>query len=428
LNKKYVLILKSLQQEYSWTNPLVNSFVFSLENKLPQIVIGVFEIEFNYTDQSKNIIDCEKEFFDKYLCKKPKIVVATDDNTFRFFLNCESKISENIPLLLMGVTDTSGLSNNKRNITGIIDKINLQFFVEFALVLHPNLKDAIVLFDDTYVGKHYRKLFNEFVPHLRTAVNFTTYENLKIKNLDSINNKSNTLIFLFGLIKNNEGQFLTPSETALILSRKFNIPIYSSWSSTLNYGVVGCLQHKTYQQGIELANMAYKILNGEGIKNITLEENKDYRLLFDYKQLVRFNINHSELPLSSIIINKPGSFYSEYKEYIWIVLISFLILSVSLVLLVRNVIRKTKAEKALKISEEKFRNFVEQSADGIALMDEKGAIIEWNKSFEKMTGIKRETIINRSMWDIQQEIQPKGSEVIDVQNFLKLESHRGLVK
>ncbi len=65
-----------------------------------------------------------------------------------------------------------------------------------------------------------------------------------------------------------------------------------------------------------------------------------------------------------------------------------------------------KTEEALKESEEKFRTFIEQSLDGIILLNEKGKVIEWNKGNELITGIKKNKAIGRDFWEIKQELTP----------------------
>ena len=55
---------------------------------------------------------------------------------------------------------------------------------------------------------------------------------------------------------------------------------------------------------------------------------------------------------------------------------------------------RTEAQEALIESENKFRGLIEQSSEGIMLIDLKGTIIDCNQAIEKITGIKLKQIIN----------------------------------
>jgi PAS domain S-box-containing protein len=67
----------------------------------------------------------------------------------------------------------------------------------------------------------------------------------------------------------------------------------------------------------------------------------------------------------------------------------------------RDITERKQANEALRESEEKFRNIIEQSSDGIVLMNEKGNIIEWNHALELITGIKRDEILGKPIWEAQ---------------------------
>jgi len=62
------------------------------------------------------------------------------------------------------------------------------------------------------------------------------------------------------------------------------------------------------------------------------------------------------------------------------------------------------AHSTLGESETHFRTFIEQSADGVLLVDEQGTIMEWNPALVQMTGLTREQAIGRTIWDIQYQM------------------------
>ncbi|MFX1253617.1 MAG: PAS domain S-box protein [Promethearchaeota archaeon] len=69
------------------------------------------------------------------------------------------------------------------------------------------------------------------------------------------------------------------------------------------------------------------------------------------------------------------------------------------------IVRLTTQE-ALRESEYKFRRFIDQSKDGIALTNEQGIIIEWSPGMERILGLKSEKILGRPLWDIVFELGP----------------------
>ncbi len=64
-------------------------------------------------------------------------------------------------------------------------------------------------------------------------------------------------------------------------------------------------------------------------------------------------------------------------------------------------VEQAKVEEALRESEQKYREMIRQSTDGIVLVNEQGTIIEWNDGIEHITGINKSQALNQHIWDIQ---------------------------
>jgi two-component system, cell cycle sensor histidine kinase and response regulator CckA len=63
-------------------------------------------------------------------------------------------------------------------------------------------------------------------------------------------------------------------------------------------------------------------------------------------------------------------------------------------------VKLQKTQKALSDSEKKLRNLVDNSEDGIILLNEDGLIVEWNPKMEKMTGLFLSEVIDSPFHDI----------------------------
>jgi PAS domain S-box-containing protein len=58
------------------------------------------------------------------------------------------------------------------------------------------------------------------------------------------------------------------------------------------------------------------------------------------------------------------------------------------------------------LDEAKFRSIIEKASDAIIISDEKGIIVEWNDSAEKVLELKRSDAIGQTIWDIQYQLAP----------------------
>lgn len=83
---------------------------------------------------------------------------------------------------------------------------------------------------------------------------------------------------------------------------------------------------------------------------------------------------------------------------------------------VQDISQQREAEESLLKEQEKLRGIIENAADGIALMDENGRVIEWSPAMERITGIPRDEAIGSYNWDIQARLAlPEEHARYDVQ-------------
>ena len=74
--------------------------------------------------------------------------------------------------------------------------------------------------------------------------------------------------------------------------------------------------------------------------------------------------------------------------------------------LARNITERKQTESALKESETKFKEIINQINDGIIVFDEQGKIIIWNKGATNISGLKADETINRNIVDVRYQFTP----------------------
>ncbi len=80
---------------------------------------------------------------------------------------------------------------------------------------------------------------------------------------------------------------------------------------------------------------------------------------------------------------------------------------------------RNQIEEKFRDSERKFRSLVEQSSDGIAIINEQGTIIDWNSKQELITGIKRVDVIDRPLWEVQFQMMPEEARKPEMRGWFK---------
>jgi PAS domain S-box-containing protein len=74
--------------------------------------------------------------------------------------------------------------------------------------------------------------------------------------------------------------------------------------------------------------------------------------------------------------------------------------------LARNISDRKAAEEALRDSETKFREIINQIDDAIIVFDGQAKIAVWNKGAEHLSGLKAEEVLDKSIVDVQYQLVP----------------------
>lgn len=64
--------------------------------------------------------------------------------------------------------------------------------------------------------------------------------------------------------------------------------------------------------------------------------------------------------------------------------------------------------------DQRFYRFFHQSKDGLVLTDQEGKVAAWNEGAETLTGLKREDVLGKPVWDVQFQIIPREDRTPDV--------------
>lgn len=428
-DKKRVLILNSYHQGLSWTDNEIKGIKDSLKTMENQIE---YYIEYMDTKRfyGKNYFDKIMNLFrEKYGETKFDLIFVTDNDALLFVMKYYDSFFKDTPVVFCGINNYSEelIKNHRKWFTGVAEETDLEATIDIALRLHPDTKRIYVINDITTTGLAMKKMLFKVIPKFEKRVNFIMLENPEMKELIKEIEKipSQSLILLVLVNKDRTGNFFAYEESLELIYPHVNVPIYSIWDFYLGKGIIGGKLTSGYLQGKRAGELGLKILNGQKPEDIPVITESPNEYMFDYNELKRFHVAVSSLPKESRIINLPESFFIKYKKTLIAIILTFLALTTIIFVLVVNISKRKKIEKALRISEEKYRDLYDNAPDMYHSVDKNGIIIECNETEAKMLGYRKEEIVGKPITYFMTEESKKAHEAffpeISKYSFIQLE-------
>ena len=154
-----------------------------------------------------------------------------------------------------------------------------------------------------------------------------------------------TIVLYSTIFTDGTGQNFVPREALKLISRAANAPVFGLYDSYLGYGIVGGRLVSLEQQGREAATLALRIMGGESPASIPFGGEQAYVNLYDWRELKRWGLDESALPVDAILLNKPFSAWESYKLYI-IGAVAFCLLETALIFFLIVQRRRKKVAEA----------------------------------------------------------------------------------
>jgi len=348
-----VLIIHSYHSGLSWTDSVMSGIRdgFAKSGK---------DIQFSaeYLDARRSV-DAEQARLIRTLItskvKKsaPDLVMVSDNDALDFVLERREGLFAEIPIVFCGINNFDPAAISKyRQITGVAEDVSILDTVDLARRLQPRMNQVVVIGRTRVAAdRANRNSFVAALPSLPPDLKVTFWDDLPVSvmkaRLEGLGN--GTAIFLNGLITDETGRELMYGETTQWVSRHSRVPVYSLWDVYLGYGIVGGKLVSGYRQGQMAAELALQVLGGrkaDGLPVVKAAEANQF--MFDDRQLKRFGLPLPELPRQALIINRPDTFYHRYRGYVWTTALVVFALSGFVVILGATILRRRKAEEALR--------------------------------------------------------------------------------
>jgi len=164
-----------------------------------------------------------------------------------------------------------------------------------------------------------------------------------------------TVILFLSMYQDSAGNKLLTHEVLARIAKEARVPVYNQTATHVGLGIVGGVVFDPENLGLETAQIALRILRGERVQDLSVQESKSTVPMVDWRQLRRWGLDEKRLPAGTVVRFREASVWESYKAYI-IGGISLLLAEALLIFgLAWQMTRAKRAERQLRESEKRFR-------------------------------------------------------------------------
>lgn len=348
----HILILNSYHRGYNWTDEQSDSALRNIYEKIPNATVDVVYMDWKRYPFPNTIDDLQILLKNRYKVKKIDLILTTDDAALAFAVQNRQSILHNAPIVFMGIFPSSdeALTQNKPGITGVYESLDFEGTIQIAHKILPQSRSIYIIHDNSESSKAMELYIDNILNSMNSDLERIVFRGMifsdLLKTLSKIPRNS---IVIFASYARDPNNLILPPETFVkYISESSNAPVFVFHSHLMGTGALGGSLLDGKLQGEKAVDIAVQILNDKiNINNIPRYRNKTVLPIFDFKVMKHFGISENIIPVNSLLLNRPESFYYKYKYYIWIYsLILILLLSLSSTLIINKINRK-RFEKEL---------------------------------------------------------------------------------
>jgi signal transduction histidine kinase len=217
------------------------------------------------------------------------------------------------------------------NVTGTTYQLSLSEAVRSARVLVPKLK-RIALVGEPLEKQPARRHYQQEIPIFAKEYELIDLTNLPMAELKRRVSSlpPDTAIIYTVIVFDGAGVTYFPRDSLAAVAEVANQPIVVDIETSIGYGGTGGFVASADLIGVDTAQLVLRILDGEQASRIPIAKGNYIKPVFDWRQLQRFSIGESQLPLGSDIRFRIPTLW---EQYFWLLIGVFAAIAVQSLLI-----------------------------------------------------------------------------------------------
>jgi len=293
----------------------------------------------------------------KYAQRKLSVIIAVARPAINFMRIYGDELFPGVPIVAYGDSDVLRNWEPGRPITGSLAKIELSATVELILRLQPGTREILVISGASDSDRWRQSDARRQLDRLEKRVKLTYMDAGSVQDFvrTVAQVPDGTVIFFLTMYQDSAGNKLLSHEVLARIAKEARVPVYNQTATHVGLGIVGGVVFDPEILGRETAQLTLRLLRGERVQDLPIQESKSIFPMVDWRQLRRWKLDEKRLPAGTVVRFRDPSAWESYKGY----MIGGVVLILAETLLIFGLVwqkaRAKRAETQLRESEGRFR-------------------------------------------------------------------------
>jgi PAS domain S-box-containing protein len=304
--------------------------------------------------------------------KPPDLVIPISRGALEFLMQYRDIVAPNIPVLYCCTAAAAATALNlPRGIVGVVNQYDWSKTLDLAERLQPDARDLAIVsgaspYDREWLEDLQRELESRMQRYHARYLTGLPYDRL-LREVAEL--PHNTIILMAPLFADGTGRPHAPPEAAAEIAGASSAPAYAPIDTFFGTGIVGGFMDSYEAQGIAVADLALRVLNGEDPATLPVQTTPLHTFKVDARQLNRWGLSKRDVPADATVLFKTPTLWEQHRTAVLGTAAAFGLQTIVVGLLIEQARKRKRAERSLRESEERLAFAAASANVGIWRLD-----------------------------------------------------------